>query len=153
RLYSWGDASPDGRACWKQGSACPVAGFAAGAFGLFDMTGNLWEWTSTGYGDYPWPPVESENRVYRGGGWSRRFEKWMRVRLRNRVNPGERGSHLGFRCARSIPGEPCPFGAAPNGECLAGVLSADCRPGRVWNGVRCAAPGEEQCGENHVLVP
>jgi formylglycine-generating enzyme required for sulfatase activity len=151
RTYSWGSESPDDRACWKHAGACPVESFAAGAFGLFDMTGNLWEWTSTGYGEYPWPPVESPNRVYRGGGWSRRFEKWMRVRLRNRVNPSARGSHLGFRCARSLPAEPCPFGMGDDHGCLAGVLAADCRSGKTWNGSRCAPPGEEGCGEGHVL--
>jgi formylglycine-generating enzyme required for sulfatase activity len=151
RLYAWGNEPPDGRACWKHAGACPVGSFGAGAFGLFDMTGNVWEWTSTGYGDYPWPAVESPNRVYRGGGWSRRFEKWMRVRLRNRVDPSERGSHLGFRCARSIDGEPCPFGAAADHGCLAGVLDADCREGKVWNGSRCAPAGEAGCGERHVL--
>lgn len=153
RLYSWGDESPDGRTCWKKGSACPVKSFAPGAFGLFDMTGNVWEWTSTDYGDYPWPPEESPNRVYRGGGWSRRFDKWMRVRLRNRVDPSIRQSHLGFRCVSSIAGEACPFGAAADGACLAGVLEAECRDGKVWNGVRCAPEGEAGCGAQHVLVP
>jgi formylglycine-generating enzyme required for sulfatase activity len=154
RLYSWGNESPDGRACWKKGGACPVASFAAGAFGLFDMTGNVWEWTSTGYGDYPWPPVESASRVYRGGGWSRRFEKWMRVRLRNRVRAGERGSHLGFRCVRAAESDAvCPFGAAPGGGCLAGVLGAECRDGKAWNGARCGPAGDASCGDGHVLVP
>jgi formylglycine-generating enzyme required for sulfatase activity len=151
RLYSWGSEPPDGRACWKNRGACPVRSFGAGAFGLFDMTGNVWEWTSTGYGDYPWPAVESPNRVYRGGGWSRRFEKWMSVRLRNREGASQRGSHLGFRCAQSLEGEPCPFGAGADGRCLSGVLEADCREGRSWNGARCAPPGEAGCGERHVL--
>ncbi|HEX3597384.1 MAG TPA: SUMF1/EgtB/PvdO family nonheme iron enzyme, partial [Polyangiaceae bacterium] len=153
RLYSWGDEPPDGRACWKKGGACTVKSFPAGAFGLFDMTGNVWEWTSTGYGDYPWPAVDSTTRVYRGGGWSRRFDKWMRVRLRNRVQPADRQSHLGFRCARSVDREACPFGAAPDGACLAGVLEAECREGKTWNGVRCAAPGEAGCPPLHELVP
>lgn len=153
RLYSWGNEPPDGRTCWKTNGACPVGKFAAGSFGLFDMTGNLWEWTSDTYGDYPFPPVESTSRVYRGGSWSRRFEKWMRVRLRNRAAPTSDGSHLGFRCARTAKGEACPFERASDGRCLHGVLEADCRPGKTWNGLRCAPSGETGCGEGHHFVP
>ncbi len=145
RVYSWGDQSPDGRTCWKNHAACPVGTYPAGAFGLFDMTGDVWEWTSTGYGDYPWPPVQIVDQVYRGGSWSRRFDKWMRVRLRNRAPPSYEGAHLGFRCAVTLPGEPCPFGRDANGECLAGALEVDCRPGKSWNGQRCAAAGESLC--------
>lgn len=153
RRYSWGDEPPDDHACWKTHGACRAASFAPGAFGLYDMTGNVWEWTSDFHGDYPWPPVTGASRVYRGGSWSRRFEKWMSVRLRNRAADGFKGSHLGFRCAASLGGEPCPFGADSAGECLHGVLEVECRPGRTWNGVRCAPIGESGCGEDHTLVP
>ena len=147
RMYSWGSQSPDGRTCWKNHAACDVGSYPPGAFGLLDMTGNVWEWTSTGYGDYPWPPVQSSTQVYRGGSWSRRFDKWMRVRLRNRAPTDFQGAHLGFRCARTLPAAPCPFGRATGGTCLAGALDVDCRPGKTWNGVRCAPPGEAPCPE------
>ncbi|HVU00518.1 MAG TPA: SUMF1/EgtB/PvdO family nonheme iron enzyme [Polyangiaceae bacterium] len=153
REYSWGNDAPDGHTCWKQAGACPVGSFPAGAFGLFDMTGNVWEWTADLYGDYPYPPEESPNRVYRGGSWSRRFEKWMRVRLRNRAAPSFEGSHLGFRCAKTLPNTECPFGVGEGGTCIHGVVTADCREGRKWNGERCAPPGAEGCGEGHHFVP
>jgi hypothetical protein len=153
RKYSWGDEPPDERACWKARGACKVASFPAGAFGLHDMTGNVWEWTSDWHGDYPWPLVDGESKVYRGGGWSRRFEKWMDVRLRNRAAPSAKGSHLGFRCAKTLQGEPCPFGADEHGECLAGVLEVECRPTRTWNGIRCAPDGEAGCAEGRDVVP
>lgn len=153
RRYSWGDDAPDDRACWKTHGACRVGSFPAGAFGLYDMTGNVWEWTSDFHGDYPWPPVTGTSRIYRGGSWSRRFEKWMSVRLRNRAADGFKGSHLGFRCAASLRSEGCPFGADTSGECLHGVLEVECRPGRAWNGVRCAPGGESGCAENHAVVP
>ncbi len=153
RRYAWGDDAPDGRTCWKTNGACPVGSFPEGAFGLLDMTGNVWEWTSDWYGDYPWPPMDGVSKVYRGGSWSRRFDKWMGVRLRNRSEPGLRGSHLGFRCAKTLPDAPCPFGRGEDGACRHGVLAADCREGRTWNGVRCAPPGETGCGEGHHEVP
>jgi formylglycine-generating enzyme required for sulfatase activity len=151
--YSWGNEPPDGRTCWKQPHSCRVKRFAPGAFGLFDMTGNVWEWVGDYYGPYPWPPASGFSRVYRGGSWSRRFEKWLHTRLRNREAEGFSGSHLGLRCASSLPGVKCPFGAATDGRCLPGVLERQCEPPRVWNGVRCAKPGEPTCRQGWVEVP
>lgn len=153
RSFSWGDEPPEDRVCWRTNRACKVASFAAGAFGLFDMTGNVWEWTADWYGDYPWPPMNGTLKVYRGGSWSRRFDKWMKVRLRDRANPRDQGAHLGFRCAATLSSEPCPFGRGANGECFHGVLDADCRPGRPWNGVRCAKKAEQGCDEGRHEVP
>jgi hypothetical protein len=124
-----------------------VKSYEAGAFGLFDMTGNVWEWTSSDYAPYPFPPrpLEFHHKVYRGGSWSRRFEKWMHVGLRNRWNPKESGAHLGFRCATSPQNLGCPFGEDRKGTCYAGVLAAECPVAEVWNGQRCADPEAPEC--------
>jgi formylglycine-generating enzyme required for sulfatase activity len=151
--YAWGNQSPDGRACWKQPHTCKVKSYAAGAFGLFDMTGNVWEWVSDYYGPYPWPPADGFSRVYRGGSWSRRFEKWLHSRLRNREAERFSGSHLGLRCASSPRGVKCPFGADASGRCLAGVLERACSAPRAWNGARCAKPGEPLCKAGWALEP
>ncbi len=118
RLYSWGDDDPtDKRACYMHpGGSCEVASFAPGAFGLYDMSGNVWEWTSTYFGAYPDEPATGQFRVYRGGSWSRRFPKWLRNDLRNRFAENEEGAHLGVRCARSITPIVCPTDAEAKGD-------------------------------------
>jgi formylglycine-generating enzyme required for sulfatase activity len=151
--YPWGEGSPDGRVCWKHVGTCPVKSFAPGAFGLFDISGNVWEWTDSWYGAYPWPPVQGFAKVYRGGSFSRRFEKWLHTRLRDRARPEESGSHLGFRCALTPQGVACPFGSGPDGRCLSGVLTRNCEPGQTFNGLRCAAPGAPRCRPGRVEKP
>ncbi len=153
--FSWGNAAPDGRACWKSNQSCRVQSFEAGGFGLHDLSGNVWEWTNDWFGEYPWPKPDGQNKVFRGGGWSHRFGKWLRSTLRNRTNPGSWGSHLGFRCARAAQDTECPFGmGAQPGTCRHGVLAAQCEdPAKEWNGQRCAPAGAPECRATHELLP
>jgi len=149
--YPWGDAAPDGHTCWKHGGgSCATKAYAADGFGLFDISGNVWEWTDTWYGPYPFPPETGFSKSYRGGSWSRRFEKWMHTRLRNRAKPSDQGSHLGFRCALVPDLTRCPFGKADDKRCVAGVDERACPEKSSWNGVRCAAPGAPRCPEGRV---
>jgi hypothetical protein len=153
RAYAWGNDPPDGRTCWEKRGACPVASFPPTEFGLYDMTGNLWEWTDDWYGEYPWPPMKSPTKVYRGGSWSRRFEKWMRVRLRNRWAPAKEGAHLGIRCAATPSDTRCPFDESEDGGCLHGVLEAECTAPLRWNGTRCARRDAPPCQAAYEKVP
>ncbi|HEX6764059.1 MAG TPA: SUMF1/EgtB/PvdO family nonheme iron enzyme, partial [Polyangiaceae bacterium] len=145
RTYPWGDAGPDGRACWKHNGTCEVKSFSSGAFGLYDVSGNVWEWTDDWYGPYPFPPVEAFAKVYRGGSFSRRFEKWMNTRLRDRARPSESGAHLGFRCALTPDTSKCPFGVESPGRCRHGVVERECPDKKTFNGVRCVKEGEPRC--------
>ena len=153
--YPWGEGSPDGHACWKNHMTCQVKTFPAGAFELYDMSGNVWEWTSSDYAPYPFVPSpgESHQKVYRGGSWSRRFEKWMHVGLRNRWGLHENGSHLGFRCAKTVENLACPTPRDPSGQCGRVVLAAECPTKQSWNGFRCAAPDAPPCEEGTHTEP
>lgn len=121
-LYAWGNEDPDTtRSCYMHnGGSCEVGTHAAGAFGLFDMTGNVWEWTSSWFGPYPTEATSGRYKVYRGGSWSRRFTKWMRNDLRNRYAVHEHSASVGFRCAKDHAPLTCPKDAIPDhGRCTA----------------------------------
>ena len=105
RRFSWGQADPSSEiACYDHpGGSCAVASFEPGAFGLYDMNGNVWEWTGSAFTPYPShakpDPIEPKKRyVYRGGSWSRRFPKWLRNLLRNRYHSQQ------HRLAYRLPG-------------------------------------------------
>lgn len=144
RRFSWGeeDIGLEERACYHHPGTCPVASFKPGAFGLYDMSGNVWEWTATWFGPYPDEPITGTHRVYRGGSFSRRFPKWLQNGLRNRYLPEERSASLGFRCAQSITPLRCPPDTELKGETCVRVRGTPlCEPGFSWNGQACVLPG------------
>ena len=77
--------------------------------GIYDMSGNVWEWCEDWYGDYssgshtnPTGPSSGSLRVLRGGSWNINDAEYCRVSRRNFSYPGSNGSNcFGFRLALS----------------------------------------------------
>jgi len=90
-----------------------VASKKANQLGLYDMHGNVWEWTQDWYEkNYgltdqelkigvtdPQGPATGSSRVLRGGSWFN-DARVLRSALRNSIGPGDRGSDVGFRLVR-----------------------------------------------------
>lgn len=112
RIYPWGDRTPtarDARFDTLDGPS-PVCGFPRNYFGLCDMAGNVWEWTSDWYGRDvyatsaevdPKGPAEGMYRVIRGGSWFDQA-KFLSCAYRSWARPAEKSPTIGFRCAKSL---------------------------------------------------
>jgi formylglycine-generating enzyme required for sulfatase activity len=87
----------------------PVGQKEPNAWGLFDMHGNVHEWTWDWYGAYPNGSVNDplgdsngSDRVVRGGSWCD-VARFCRSAFRGGISPGARYGNLGFRLSRSLP--------------------------------------------------
>ena len=115
--YSWGDEIGDNRAncfnCgsqWDGRSTAPVGSFAANAWGLHDMHGNVVEWTEDCWnGSYEGAPSDGSawlsgscsERILRGGSWSL-LASFLRASNRDRFGSGNRLVSDGFRVAQTL---------------------------------------------------
>ncbi len=116
--YPWGNAvgtnNANCHACgsrWDARQTAPVGSFAANRFGLYDMAGNVREWTEDCYhDDYSGAPADGSawterancsNRVVRGGSWLI-APAFLRSASRYWFTTDYRLRYLGFRIARTL---------------------------------------------------
>jgi formylglycine-generating enzyme required for sulfatase activity len=130
QIYPWGNQlMPEGKplANFWQGTwpavnkledtfyyTSPVGSFPPNSSGLYDLIGNVWEWTADWYAaDYygnspttnPTGPATGEMRVARGGSWfcASNYCGAYRIGFRGKSPPDASFNNLGFRCAKDSP--------------------------------------------------
>ncbi len=108
RIWPWGNKFDDCKANTSEKeprTTTPVGMYPLGAspYGVMDMAGNVFEWTSTVYKEYPYDAEDGRedensvnNRVYRGGAWYY-YSQLARVAYRNYGKPDSCDIGRGFR--------------------------------------------------------
>jgi formylglycine-generating enzyme required for sulfatase activity len=117
RKYPWGNdeptpqharfATPSDTSVYK-GRVVRVGSYSKGAspFGVYDVAGNVWEWTADWYSETlssddlrnPKGPGSGRAKVLRGGGWFDAAER-LTTTKRMYASPARQAADIGFRCA------------------------------------------------------
>ncbi len=95
----------------QEGDTSPVGAFPGGVspYGLYDVSGNVWEWTASWYMAYPGNERQTENygkkyRTLKGGSWwdCSFYKCGISAPVYNRsfFSPKVKNSSFGFRCAK-----------------------------------------------------
>lgn len=111
RVYPWGDTmEPDCANIWGVGPAqtSPVGSMPNGVSvgGIYDLIGNVWEWTSSEYG--AWDTTErhldpsTSLKSLRGGAFDTYFQTQATCQFQSGESPINRKHNIGFRCALAM---------------------------------------------------
>ncbi|MBI3200860.1 MAG: SUMF1/EgtB/PvdO family nonheme iron enzyme [Myxococcales bacterium] len=95
RMYADDDSAPATAAVGSRPTGATPAG-------ILDLSGNVWEWTSSHYCRYDSPECGDSRRVIRGGGWDTVESQDVRAARRLPSAPTARSWSVGFRCAKSL---------------------------------------------------
>jgi formylglycine-generating enzyme required for sulfatase activity len=115
-MFPWGNRGITPKdAHYSSQVSSPVCAKEKNYFGLCDIIGNVWEWTSDWYmrtyyqespTDNPKGPPKGMYRVLRGGSWFDEPPLFLTCSYRSWARPVERSPTVGFRCAKSFPTPP-----------------------------------------------
>jgi formylglycine-generating enzyme len=106
RHFPWGNERPARQVCWNlRPDGAPDAAWpgtcavgshpdGAGAGGVQDLAGNVWEWTSSLHAE------GSPERITRGGGFAYQGPEVVSAGYRAWNTPSQRDPGIGFRCAK-----------------------------------------------------
>jgi formylglycine-generating enzyme required for sulfatase activity len=104
--YRYSGSNNPGEVAWyaqdSHGKPHPVGMLLPNELGIYDMSGNIWEWCSDFKHPYPCDLTGKtfDSRILRGGTWANDANS-VRVRDRNGRNASTRLHTLGFRLAKS----------------------------------------------------
>lgn len=76
-------------------------------YGVYNLAGNVWEWISSLYKEYPYDPNDGREdlqasgvRVVRGGSWQDDINELFSI-TRNGYDPSVANDSIGFRCVKT----------------------------------------------------
>jgi formylglycine-generating enzyme required for sulfatase activity len=99
--YPWGADAPAEQLCWsgkeKRTLPCPVGTYAQGKAGVFDLAGNIYQWTTTTNDSI------GAFRVGRGGSWKDTKPEQVAVSNKAGFKNTYRCGFLGIRCSAPVP--------------------------------------------------
>jgi formylglycine-generating enzyme required for sulfatase activity/predicted Ser/Thr protein kinase len=102
--YKYAGSNSIGEVAWYNGNSNyqthPVGQKSPNELGIYDMTGNAWEWTDSGWSDNYEKNRTSEYGVFRGGSWYR-FDFDCRVAYRTGTYTTGKSYTIGFRLVSS----------------------------------------------------
>ncbi len=111
RTYPWGNTPRSDRANYQGRGTTPVGRFTCPEcpYGLADMSGNVWEWTSSPLQPYPYDPSDDRANLAADALWVMRGGHYgdparlVRTTTRGAADPGARRPFIGFRVVLSRP--------------------------------------------------